>query len=320
MKLFNTDKIHIEVSSKCTLKCPRCPRTELQPEQLNREYSLNQFQHAFPLQFLNKVNKIIFCGDIGDPIYATEFIEIIDYVKHCNTNVHIVTNGSYKKSKWWKKLGSLLNDNDIVQFSIDGWDNVSNNLYRINSDYNSIIEGIKSLKASSDCRIHWSSIYFNFNENNMDSIIHQAQELGVDLWQGVQSTKFDGRYLENGVDKLKPKKQQNVSNISIYGKDIVVTGRKRKIEITHTVDRHAWAKCLNWKKELFVNVEGLVFPCPWFNSGYQDNDFVQKYKNRINIRQRPMEEILNDKLWQELLVRFETMPLEICKIKCKNDR
>ena len=46
-KLLNHNRIHIEISSKCTLKCPRCPRTELKPELVNREISLLEFQRAF---------------------------------------------------------------------------------------------------------------------------------------------------------------------------------------------------------------------------------------------------------------------------------
>jgi MoaA/NifB/PqqE/SkfB family radical SAM enzyme len=85
-------------------------------------------------------------------------------------------------------------------------------------------------------------------------------------------------------------------------------------------DRHPWARCMNWKKEMFISVSGLVFPCPWFNSGYMENDFVYKYRDRINIRTRSLLDILQDPLWEELLTRFEIAPLEICKFKCRDAR
>ena len=321
LTLFNTQELHIEISSKCMLKCPRCPRTELKPEVLNQEYTLEEFKTAFSSNTLSSVKKIIFCGDIGDPIYATEFLEIVEYVKQFKIQLVIVTNGSYKKDPWWAKLGSLLDYHDMVQFSVDGWDHDSNNMYRINSDYDSIINGIKVLRENSSCNINWSSIYFNFNEDHMDLIKAQATNAGVDQWQAVRSTKFDGRYSIDGQDPLKPKNYENQNFGTVYTKNITrISNRKKVGEIKYANNRHSWAKCLNWKKELFINVEGLVFPCPWFNSGYQFNDFVQKYKEKLNVRTRSLNEILDDELWEEFIVRLETMPLEICKIKCKNDR
>ena len=81
---------------------------------------------------------------------------------------------------------------------------------------------------------------------------------------------------------------------------------------------HPWARCLTWTKEMFISVDGLVFPCPWFNSGYQDNDFVKKYHSRLNVKQRPLETILKDPMWEEFITRLETMPLPVCRIKCRD--
>ena len=78
--LFNPAQLHIELSSKCTLKCPRCPRTELNPDSINREISLVEFQRAFSPELLKEVQEILFCGDIGDPIYAKDFLKIVKYI------------------------------------------------------------------------------------------------------------------------------------------------------------------------------------------------------------------------------------------------
>jgi hypothetical protein len=75
---------------------------------------------------------------------------------------------------------------------------------------------------------------------------------------------------------------------------------------------------MNNEKELFVNVEGLILPCPWFNSGYVDNPFVAKYREQLNIKTRGLKPVIEDDLWQELVKSFDTDPLKICQIKCKN--
>jgi MoaA/NifB/PqqE/SkfB family radical SAM enzyme len=316
--LFSTQDIHIELSSKCTLKCPRCPRTELKPEQLNKEISYQEFSRSFTPEVLEGITKIVFCGDVGDPIYARDFLDIVGYIKHnSKTIVSIVTNASYKDIHWWNKLGSILTDTDIVTFSVDGWDQASNEQYRVNSNWDSIIAGAQALRSSSTCHMNWSMIFFNFNQDHEDRVIAVATGLGFDTFESVKSSKFDGRYLTDGVDLLKPR-DHFVARTNQYEKDKYMMGKKIPINIRmRRHEQHDWAKCLRWDKELFINVEGLVFPCPWFNSGYQANDFVQKYQDRMSIKTRTLEEILNDPMWEEHVVRLQTMPLEVCKLKCQ---
>ena len=81
---------------------------------------------------------------------------------------------------------------------------------------------------------------------------------------------------------------------------------------------HAWARCLRHEKELLITAAGLVLPCPWFNSGYQQNSFVQKHSERLNVKTRSLHNVLTDTIWQELWDSFDSDPLAICKIKCKD--
>lgn len=273
---------------------------------------------AFPPTMLANMKYFLFCGDVGDPIYATEFLEIIAYLKLNKIRVKIVTNGSYKSVDWWDRLGHMLTSDDTVTFSVDGWDQASNELYRVNSNFESIIAGIKSLRAASECRIIWSYIIFNFNEHHTREIKEVARGAGVDEFNEVYSTKFDGQYEVNGVDPLRPEIVINVPNYQ--KKKGALSARGMVLDIRYQKDAHSWAKCLNWKKEMFINVDGLVFPCPWFNSGYQQNDFVEKYRDRLSIKTRPLSDILADPLWEEFLTRLELFPLEVCSIKCRNDR
>ena len=317
--MFNIKDVHIEISSKCTLKCPRCPRTELKPKQLNREIALLEFMTAFPADMLANMQSFLFCGDIGDPIYATEFLEIVAYLKLNKIQVKIVTNGSYKSTDWWDRLGHMLDIHDIVTFSIDGWNQASNEQYRVNSDFDSIVRGARALREVTQAQMIVSSIYFKFNQDHMKKIESLAQEIGFDVFQTVHSSKFDNQYLVDCVDSLKPKEEFVAKSVYKLNK-IKLTPR-----IINTVDtvemntkKHAWAKCVNGDKAMFINVEGLVFPCPWFNSGYLENDFVTKYKDKINIKTRTLKEIVEDPLWDEMYTRFETMPLEICKMKCRD--
>ena len=50
---------HIEISSKCTLKCPRCPRQEVPDTLVSTELKLDFFKQNFPAFFiLDHVEKL----------------------------------------------------------------------------------------------------------------------------------------------------------------------------------------------------------------------------------------------------------------------
>lgn len=168
---------HIELSSKCPLKCPRCTRVEVPETLSNRELSLDFFKNNFTAEFVNEhVEKITLCGDDGDPIYASSLFDVISYIKSIKpVSFVIVTNGSYRKQEWWEKLGAILTSNDQVHFSLDGWDQSSNEKYRIGSNWESIMVGIKALRKSSDVFMTWAAIGFSFNEAQIDLMRSSAK-------------------------------------------------------------------------------------------------------------------------------------------------
>jgi len=90
------DHWHIEVSSICTLKCPRCTRAESPETLLNRQLTLDFFKTQIGERRVKEMRKISFCGDDGDPIYAKEFLDIVSWIKKVNPTIQlcIITNGS----------------------------------------------------------------------------------------------------------------------------------------------------------------------------------------------------------------------------------
>jgi MoaA/NifB/PqqE/SkfB family radical SAM enzyme len=282
---------------------------------LNQELTLKEFTSIFTPSILSQIKYLLFCGHTGDPIYARDFLEIVNYVKtNSATRIEIVTNGSYKDPEWWTQLGSLLDQDDGVVFSIDGWDDESNNQYRVNSNWDSIMLAIGTLRNAGSCYINWSTIYFAFNQHKINHIAQLAERAGCDTFQLVKSAKFGERYLVNGVDPLQPT-ADFVSDDNNYKREKKVFGRDDPFIIEQTKIVHPWAKCLNGAKELNVTVEGYVYPCGWFNTGYQENAFADKYKSKINAKTRNLKDILEDPVWNELTKEFN---LEICNIKCRN--
>jgi len=273
-----------------------------------------------------QVKRVTMCGDVGDPIYCKEYIEICRYIKTVNPAIHIftITNGSHKKPEWWRELASVLNSQDTINFSVDGYDNASNNLYRVNSNFDSIIGGIKSVREiNSDVFLNWASIVFAFNQDHLDNITNQARALQMDAVQLTYSTKFGSVYGSYGgaADPLEPR-PEFISKTHRYERSMIALSsrkqdnheylehnQKKYIEIK---EKYAGAAivplCEVGNRGIYVNAEGVVFPCSWVSFPYQslthgdktikwEDSFFAKHRDRMNLHNRSFDEIIKDPLW-----------------------
>ena len=316
---------HIEISSKCTLKCSRCAREEVPDTLVNTELKLDFFKKNFTPEFiLSDVEKITLCGDDGDPIYANDLIDVIEYIKSVKpVKFVIVTNGSYKKADWWKRLGTVLDKNDHIHFSLDGWDQLSNEQYRVNSNWESIMLGVKTLRQASPVYMTWDCIVFKFNENMLDSMEQQAQQLGFDEFQITRSTKFNkvySIYPEN--DPLQPSESgisdkyrftRELHNLS--GRLPSTVGYETNVELYNKSNTYKDIKplCGIGNKGLFLNSQGHLFPCCWVANRYNHNNEWIELGNSFNLNKRALTDVLNDDFWKN---QFENFHWSECKAKC----
>lgn len=326
---------HFEVSAKCTLKCPRCPRNDTAPVPwMNKELDLNFFKKTLSPELLQtQVKRITMCGDIGDPIYASEYLDIIRYIKEQNPKIHIftITNGSYRKKEWWEEFASISNEYDTVNFSIDGFDHQSNNLYRIRSDWDSIITGMKVMCQNSSAFVNWATIVFKFNQDHLEQIKQQAQTIGCDGLQLTYSTKFGSKYgtaYGGEHDDLEPRSEYvskthryerhfiPLSNRQINNTDYIKTNQ---IYFEKTKNKHntfVTPMCSIGNRGLYVSADGVLHPCSWVSFPYTTlgterktiefkNSFHQLHREKLNLNTRSLTDLLNDNIWQKLFGTFD---------------
>ena len=316
---------HIEISSKCTLRCPRCARSEVPESLINTELTLDFFKQNFTEEFiLNHVEKITFCGDDGDPIYAHDLISVIQYFKTIKPiKFVIVTNGSYKSIDWWKNLSTVLDYNDHIHFSIDGWDQNSNQLYRINSNWDSIISGIKTLRSNSTVYMTWDAIAFSFNQDRLDDMKIIAQDLGFDQFQLTLSTKFNKVYNSYPVqDSLQPD-DNLISNTFRFQRILTKFNNRSESNIGYQTNLNLYNNssstnnilplCSLGNKGLFINSRGDFFPCCWVANRYSHNKEWEELGKRFNLFKRPINEVLSDSFWN---VEFKNFSWAECRTKC----
>lgn len=323
------DHWHIEPSSICTLKCPRCPRAEVPETLLNKWLSLDFFKERIGEEVVKSIQKITFCGNDGDPIYCKEFIEICEWLKQVNPTISlvIVTNGSHKTEEWWKRLASILNEYDEINWSIDGWDQATNVQYRVNSLWQTIINGIKTFTThnTSTYRV-LATIAFSFNERGLGRIRRIAANNDFDLWQLTKSTKFGSKYpgAYGEFDPLEPSTDYVSSSHRFERKLDFLTQRKRwsekmkdiYIERANELNRaNTYAGiCMIGNKGVFLNSRGEFYPCCWTANRYEHNKMWHDLaETKFNLHNRKFSDIMDDEFWSTDFLKFDSLE---CQTKC----
>lgn len=338
---------HLELSSKCSLACPRCPRTEKPGQFKVTELDLEFVKRVFTQDVLDNTRRILICGGQGDPIYCREMLEIVEYLKAGNPtmSIYIVTNGSYKTKAWWERLANTLNDNDVITFSADGWDNESNNKYRVNSHFDSIVLGVKTLSTlRPNMRIIWSSIIFSFNENNLDDIKQVATDAGATHFQVVQSSLFGSNpsfkdYIDPalGYDPLEPNyKEVRTSKYAHSDRGMYIPLRKvnaplgdiqsssrvgetfAALQENHmdVLNNDIIPACVIGERGLYVDAEGIIYPCSWVSHPFGQRSNGTKtitwekslwveHKDKFNLHNYSLNEILTGAYWNKLFNSFK---------------
>jgi len=305
---------HIENSSICSLRCPRCPRSEIPDTLIQTSLDLDFFEKNFTPDFLTNVWQISFCGDDGDPIYGKDFLDIVYYLKFCkpDLSLRIITNGSYRSKAWWNRLAVTLNQYDEIHFSLDGWDQQSNEKYRVNSSWASIVDALDSMKDCSAIKV-WAAIAFSFNYKKIHSkMIPVAESYGFDRFQLTLSTKFGSKYenyLKDNVDYLEPSQKYVSGSHRFERKTYDLTQREQKDNSKFNVNLNMFVRskvnngirplCHIGNKGLYISSQGYFYPCCWMANRYNHTQWQEFRKPEFNLNQRTITQVLLDPQWQE---------------------
>lgn len=289
--------LHIELTNKCTLKCPRCSRTEF-IEQFptkwkNKELDLSELKDFLDIDLLGKTVNL--CGNYGDPIYYNDLIEVVKFLKEKGTSINIATNGSYKSGEWWEELVGQLDQSDSITFAIDG---IPENFtkYRINADWTSILDGI-NVVARSSVRMIWQYILFSYNMNSVMTAKKLSNELGFDEFFTMDSGRWDNRteWLTPDIDKLSESKQ-----LWKKGKDIDVDPR-----------------CLKHQNYHYISADGFYTPCCFMSDHrfYYKSEFY-KNKNTYDISSTTLSKILSEPNVVNFYNTLGDEKLDVCQFNC----
>jgi MoaA/NifB/PqqE/SkfB family radical SAM enzyme len=192
----------------------------------------------------------------------------------------------------------------------------------------------------------WAAIIFAFNQDHLSNIIEQARSLDMDAIQWTRSTKFGSVYGGYGGadDPLEPRAEfiskthryeREVVNLSgrlPHNQDYLEHNKKKYFEIKQQYkDAPVTPLCEIGNRGIYVNAEGVVFPCSWVSFPYTSltygdktiqwkDSFFAKYREQMSLHNRTFEEIVADPLWNKCSQGF-TDPTKTwveCGQKCSS--
>ena len=163
--------LHLEVTTNCQAACPQCARedTSLYQHRLHRsELTLDKITATFDHKFLTRLEKLMLCGNYGDPAASASTLEILKYFQSINPDITLGlnTNGGIKSAAWWAELAQLMQGPmDYVVFAIDGLES-TNHIYRKNVKWNKLMTNVKSFVKHGGSA-HWDMLVFAHNEHQI---------------------------------------------------------------------------------------------------------------------------------------------------------
>lgn len=314
-KLLDIRDVHLEITNKCQAKCPMCPRRInggiLNPFLELNEIDLITFKKWFPTEFIKQLTSLFMCGNYGDPIVAKDCLEIFEYLKQVNPNIHLSmhTNGSARDIVWWTKLAKVVNR---VVFGIDGLEN-THHLYRINTDFNKIIENATAFINAGGIA-EWHMLLFEHNQHQLE----QCENLSIKLGFTKFKSKHTSRFLSHTFHVLNDE-GKTIQLLNPTHKSIELS---KKIKIVSEESIQVISCKAKQYKQIYVGADGTITPCCWLDMKYIFHrhgnriDYMDKIKEFPNLNNKSLEEIFNSGYFNEIEQTWESSPLKECSKQC----
>ena len=178
-------EVHLEITQRCNAACPCVIEMKMVDRLTNtsnneQELSLQDCMDIFPPNLIKQLNVMYMCGNLGDPISATDTLEVFRYFRKHNPDIWLSmnTNAGARDTAWWTELAEVIGRKGAVIFSVDGLEK-TNHLYRQNVRWDFVERNMKAFIAAGG-RARWDYIIFEHSECDVERAEKLAEEWGVE--------------------------------------------------------------------------------------------------------------------------------------------
>ena len=343
-------QVHLEITQKCQAACPMCDRNENGGKDNrhidNSELSLDDCKKIFKPEFIQQLNTMFMCGNLGDPIVARDTLEVFEYFRQHNDKMWLSmnTNAGAKNEAWWKELAQTIGRQGTVIFSVDGLSD-TNHLYRQNVVWDNVERNMRAF-IDAGGRARWDFIIFGHNEHQVDEAEALANAWGCERFQKKKSGRFfnansqkkDTHQAQNrkGVETQLISKPKQISNQNL------ALLKQKEIEKTYGSMREYYDSCeikckVAEEKNIFITAEGLLMPCCWvagrmYKWWHKDYRIEQVWehidgaggKQGIDVINNDLEQVMQGQLLKDIenswnLPSVKQGKLGVCAQKCGSE-
>lgn len=279
--------LHMEFSSLCNARCPRCPRNVFgYPYNSGYEetsLSLDLIKKSFDPEFINQLDMILINGNFGDFTANLESLEIIKYFKLHKPNlfIQISTNGSARNIDFWEDLGKL---SDIkIDFCLDGLED-THHLYRQDTDFNKIIQNAQAFIKVGGYAV-WKMILFEHNKHQIETARLRSKNYGFKEFQLEDHGRNNGPVFDRKGNLVHVMGNWNsytdIESLINFQNDPTKNYRypeynpKRKL------------KCFTKEvKSIYIAANGKVYPCCYL--GFNPQTYKKGFHRFVNEQISPL--------------------------------
>jgi MoaA/NifB/PqqE/SkfB family radical SAM enzyme len=235
------------------------------------ELTLEDCKKIFKPQFIQQLDTMYMCGNLGDPIIAKDTLEIFKYFRQENPNIWLSmnTNAGARDEMWWAKLAKTFGRMGAVIFSVDGLED-TNHLYRQGVNWKAVERSMDAfIKAGG--RARWDFLVFEHNQHQVEEAEQLSKQKGFERFVAKKTGRF--------ISSQSIKKEQHQA-ISKKGKETTILKKPvekyqnkaiskydKLIEKYGSIDSYYDKAQINCKvkkeNSLYITAEGLALPCCW---------------------------------------------------------
>ena len=334
-------QIHLEVTQNCQASCPMCDRNQnggaLNPHINLDELNLKDCYKIFEPEFIQQLDTMYMCGNLGDPIIALDTIPIFDYFRDNNESMWLSmnTNGGARDVEWWKELARVLRKPAAVIFSVDGLRD-TNHLYRQGVVWDNVEQNMRAFIEAGG-RARWDYLIFEHNQHQLEEARALAEAWGVEKFVAKKTSRFTttkvlpkenhqavNRKGEKTQELKKPKEEYQNSAVK------KLPDLMKKYGNLENYANQVPIQCrVQGDKSLFVSAEGLLLPCCWtagrMYKWWLENPYTEpiwQYINRaggkdsINAKKVGMKAVFETGIFDEIEKSFTRNRMNVCAMKC----
>lgn len=276
--------IHFENTSRCNAACPMCARNVLgEGCTVNlSDLSFSDFQKYCTTNIVT-LEKIFFCGVVGDPAADRDLLKKIEWIKRLRPNVTVGfnTNGSIRNPAWWQQCADLLTGTfDYVVFSIDGLAD-TNSVYRVGVQWEKVMANAQAY-IDQGGSAHWDMLVFDHNKHQVEECKQLAHRMGFTWFRSKETDRWDQFEFET----LKP--VQEYKKVDYNSVDTILCER-------------------NLECSTYIDYQGQEFPCC---------HIAEMYYSKTAEHNKDILEYTPKELMTEYQKRLDSDPFYVCKRSC----